>query len=348
MFRIYKKLAINLAVVVGISLAGIGSTSVAWAKDGTADVKNITVLLWGTTWTIMGETLAKKFEQETGIKVRPVTQASSGEGLIKLRLMKDKPSVDVWFTTKSVAERASSEAGLFADLPVASMSNLDNLMEGALHRKYVGLYYYPLLVLWREDLVKGGLKSWEDLWSRPDLAGKVAIPDMNMFQAQFLLVANRLGGGQEPDITQGLKKIAQLKPQIGLIYASDSQARQAVASGQVAALVTNTKRIKELRDAGFSIGAISPAPSPVGMDVMMLVNGPKQAAAAKFIDFLMRESSQKIVAERLFMGPVKTSVHPSAELAEILPHAKDTVEFNDVMINSKIGDWMEQFNKTVN
>src|SRR5690606_2870100 len=122
------------------------------------------------------------------------------EGLIKLRLMKDKPLVDVWFTTKSVAERASSAAHLFADIPVTSMQNLDNLMDGALHRKYVGLYYYPLLVLWREDLLKGNITSWNDLWTRSDLKGKVAIPDMNMFQAQFLLVANRLGDGNEPNI----------------------------------------------------------------------------------------------------------------------------------------------------
>ncbi|WP_167670699.1 ABC transporter substrate-binding protein [Allopusillimonas ginsengisoli] len=344
MARVYKFI-IGVIAGVGIGVGCLNSNSFA---SSPSDVKEISVLLWGTTWTILGESLAKEFEKETGIKVRPVTQASSGEGLIKLRFMKDKPLVDVWFTTKSVAERASSDTQLFADIPVASMQNLDNLMDGALRRKYVGLYYYPLLVLWREDLLKEDITSWEDLWTRNDLKGKVGIPDMNMFQAQFLLVANRLGDGQEPDIMNGFQRIRELKPQIGLIYGSDSQARQAVASGQIAALVTNSKRVKELREAGFSIGAVSPAPSPVGMDVMMIINGPKQEAAAKFVDFLMRESSQKIVAERLFMGPVNNAVHPAQELAEILPQAADTVEFDDAMINSNIGKWMEQFNKTVN
>src|SRR5258708_9443749 len=136
------------ALALGIVLSALGLGGAA-AQD-----KRITILVWGTTWQGVLQKAGEDFAKQTGIKVEVATQTTSGEGLTKLQAMKAHPTVDIWFTTDSVAERAVKDTDMFAPLPTAAMSNWASVPDNAKRERWVGFYGYPVGIVYRTALVK--------------------------------------------------------------------------------------------------------------------------------------------------------------------------------------------------
>ena len=314
---------------------------------GSAGAQNqITIQIWGTTWQSVMQSLAGEFEKSTGIKVVPVTQASSGEGLVRLQNMRDAPTIDVYFTTSSVAERAVTDKKLFLPLPKAALSNLGNVIAGASAESWVAAYYYPVSIIWRPDLVKQPITSWSDLWD-PRFAKKLGIPSVNMYQARMLLVAALLNGGSVTNVEPGFAALQKLKPNVALFYSSDAAARQALAQGEIAVLIGPPSQAKRMRDQGVPVDIVSPKPAPMLFDVMTLVNTPRAVQAARLIDFVLSKSSQDQISEKLNMAPVHKDSKPAAEVARALPKSGDAVAFDEGPINANIAAWNERFNREV-
>ncbi len=314
---------------------------------GAAHAQNqITIQIWGTTWQSVMQSLAGEFEKQSGIKVIPVTQASSGEGLVRLQNMRDAPTIDVYFTTSSVAERAVTDKKLFLPLPRAAMSNLGSVIPGASAESWVAAYYYPVSIIWRPDLVKQPIKSWSELWD-PRFAKKLGIPSVNMYQARMLLVASILNGGSVTNVEPGFAALKNLKPNVAMFYSSDAAARQALAQGEIAVLIGPPSQAKRMRDQGVAVDIVSPKPAPMLFDVMTLVNTPRAAQAARFIDFVLSKGAQDQISEKLNMAPVHKDSKPAAELARALPAAGDAVAFDEGPINANIAAWNERFNREI-
>jgi putative spermidine/putrescine transport system substrate-binding protein len=311
-----------------------------------ADTKSITVLTWGTTWQTAIQPASEMFEKATGIKVNVVTQSSSGEGLVKLQAMKDKPTIDVWFTTSSVAERAAEDQKLFAPLPSKEMKNWGDVIPGATNADYVAAYYYPLSIIYRPDMVSTPITSWQQLWDQK-YKNKLGIPNMSMFQGRMLLVAALINGGSETNVDPGFDALKRLKPNVVMFYGSDAQARQALAQGEIAVLVAPPSQAKRMTDQGIKVSVISPQPTPMMYDVMMLVRSGNEPLAAKFIDFMIGQDAQHLISERLNMGPVNRNVPPAESLKAALPKSGDGVTFSEQKLNLNIGPWTERFNKEV-
>ncbi len=306
----------------------------------------ITIQIWGTTWQSVVQSLAAEFEKQSGIKVVPVTQASSGEGLVRLQNMRDAPTIDVYFTTSSVAERAVADRKLFLPLPKASMQNLGTVVPGAVTEAWVAAYYYPVSIMWRPDIIKQPIKSWSDLWD-PRFAKKLGIPSVNMYQARMLLVAAMLNGGGLANIEPGFTALKALKPNVAMFYSSDAAARQALAQGEIAVLVGPPSQAKRMRDQGVAVDIVSPKPAPMLFDVMTLVNTPRAAQAARFIDFMLSKSAQDQISEKLNMFPVHKDSKPGPELSRALPASGDAVAYDEGPINANISAWNERFNREV-
>jgi putative spermidine/putrescine transport system substrate-binding protein len=316
--------------------------------SGVAQAQNqITVQVWGTTWQSVMQSLAQEFEKQSGIKVVPVTQASSGEGLVRLQNMRDAPTIDVSFTTSSVAERAVTDKKLFLPLPKASMPNLAAVgIPGAVSESWVAAYYYPVSIIWRPDLVKQPITSWSELWD-PRFARKLGIPSVSMYQARMLLVSATLNGGGVANVEPGFTALKALKPNVGLFYSSDAAARQALAQGEIAVLIGPPSQAKRMRDQGVPVDIVSPKPAPMMFDVMTLVNTPRAAQGARFIDFVLSRSSQDAISEKLNMAPVHKDSKPAPEVARALPKPGDAVAFDEGPINANIAAWNERFNREV-
>lgn len=307
-----------------------------------AQEKKLTVQIWGTTWQSVIQSISEAFQKRTGVSVAAVTQSSSGEGLVRLQSMRQKPTIDVWFTTSPVANRASNDTELFAPIPSQGMSNL-SLIDPSAHSKYwVAAYYYPVGIIYRPDMVKEPIKSWEDLWDKR-FAKKLALPNMNMYQAAMLMVAAEMNGGGIDNIEPGFDALAKLRPNVALFYGSDAQARQALAQGEASVLVGPPSQAKRVRDQGVEVKMISPKPAPMSFDVMMIVKSGNEATAAQFIDFVGSTEMQRLISEKLGMGPVNKNAAPAPEMIASLPKAGDGVAFDDAKINANIGAWNERF-----
>jgi putative spermidine/putrescine transport system substrate-binding protein len=326
------------AMVVAIASAGF---SAALAQE-----KSITVLVWGVTWQSAISSVSEEYTKKTGVKVNFVTEASSGEGLVKLQVMRAQPTVDVWFTTASVADRAASDGELLARLPKDKISNLAMLAPGFVSDKYVAVYTYPLSIIYRTDLVDKPITGWQDLW-QPRFAGKLAVPSMGMYQARMLAIAAAVNGGSTTDADKGFEMLAKLKPNVAVFYGSDAQARQALAQGEVSVLVAPPSQAKRMEDAGVPIKILSPKGSPMNADVVTIVHGGQEATAADYINFLLEKTSNEAIAKSLNMGAVNRESKQPASLADALPKAGDEIVLDEGFINKNIGAWTDRFNRDI-
>lgn len=321
----------------GALAVGLHAMAPAQAADD-----SLNVMIWGATWQSAIDEVSQGFTKDTGVKVNLVSQASSGEGLAKLQAMRDKPTVDVWFTTASVATRAMEDKQLFDQLPTELMPNLKELVSGSATAYYAPIYSYPTSIIYRTDLVAEPITSWADLWD-PRFKKKLGMPDMGFFQGRLLMIAAGKDGGDPMDEKRGFEELEKLKPNVVLFFASDSQARQALAQGEASVMVGPTSHAKRIADAGFPVKVVSPRPTVMNYDVMMIVRGGKEDTAAKYINYLLSAPVNEEVAAKLGMAAVNVNSEQPADLKGMLPKAEDQYVPDEAVVNEHIARWIDIF-----
>jgi putative spermidine/putrescine transport system substrate-binding protein len=338
MIKTIGRLAV--AAIVAFSMGVVAS--VAQAQD-----KKITLLIWSSTWNGLIKPLAEQFTKETGIAVDIEVQASSMEGLVKVQAMRGKPTADVWFVAQGVAERAASDPGLLAPMPVAGLSNWNDLIPGAASPTFAAAYYFPFGIVYRPDLVPGGtITSWEQLWG-PSFENKLAVPVPSFFAGRMILVAALLADGSIDNVDPGIEKLKQLKKNVAFWFNSDPQARKALAQGEVSVMVTSSSTVKTLADQGVTVKMVSPKPAPIIFEGVTILKGGKEDLAAQFVNYVISQSWQKVITEVWNMGPVNKHVMPAGKFADVLPKPGDAVTFDENIINARVGAWTEKFNQAI-
>ncbi len=325
----------TISLIAAIMMAGP-----AFAQD------SITVQSWGFTWDMGLRAVADKFTEETGIEVVAVPQSSSTEGLVKLQGMKANPTIDVWFTTASVAARAETDAELFAPIDAAALTNVPDLIPGAYTASWVAAYYYPISIIYRTDMVDPPIATWSDLWDER-FKSTLAVPPIETYQARFLMIASLINGGSIDNVDPGFAALKALKPNVATWYQSDSDGRKALAMGEVSVLVAPPGLAKGLVDDGVEVNIVSPDPTPVMFDVMMLVNTPRKYLGQKFIDYVIAAQSQTMLAGGQDAAPVNTKAETSPDLIAAMPMAEYQVTFDEKKINAGVPGWTERFTAEV-
>jgi putative spermidine/putrescine transport system substrate-binding protein len=312
-----------------------------------AQERKITLLIWSSTWNGLIKPLAEQFTKETGIAVDIEVQASSMDGLVKVQAMRGKPTADVWFVAQVVAQRAASDPGLLAPMPVAKMSNWADIVPGGSSPTFAAAYYCPFGIVYRPDLVPGGkITSWEELWG-PGFENKLALPVPAFHTGRMILVASLLNGGSIDNIDPGLAKLKAIKKNVAFWYNSDPQARKALAQGEISVMVTSSSTIKTLADQGVKVEMVSPKPAPIIFEGVTILKGGKEEMAAQFVNRILSPEWQKIITEVWNMGPSNRKVAPAGTFAKVLPKPGDEVTFDESLINQRLGAWTEKFNQVV-
>lgn len=329
-----------------LGLAGAGGSLLVMPHLARAQAEEITIQIWGTTWTGSMRRVSQMFEQKTGIKVNVSTQANAAEGLVRLQSMRQAPNIDVWFTTNSVADRVKGDAQLFKTLDYTKLPAAAAIEPGARNSGWVGLYFYPLGIVWRSDMLADPITSWKELWE-PRFAQKLCVPSMNMFQARMLLVAATINGGGISNVEPGFEALKRLKPNVVAWYSSDNTARQGLAQGEYPILIAPPAALKRMIDSNVPARMISPPPAPMMYDVMMQVNTAKAEMSAAFIDFCLGQEAQEIIAQGQGMAPVHPNAKPLDEIAQAVPASSDRVTYDDSIINANIAAWNERFNREI-
>ena len=337
----YRSFAAILAAA--LTLAGLtASPRAALALD-----RKVNVMMFGSTWEKVFKPLAPAFKQETGIEIVPVIENSSIEGLAKIQAMRDKPSVDVWFTGESVGLRAATDKGLFVPLPKDKIPNLTKLIPGSHGDMFVAYWYFPVGIVYRPDLVPGGkITSWNDLFT-PAFRNEVALPTPTVYPGRALLVASLLNGGSIDNVEPGLKFLAAHKNDIAMFNSSDTNSRRALARGEVWAMMGSPSAVKELADQGIPAAMVSPKPTPLIFEGMMMVKSGNEDVAAEFINRALAEDWQAHMTNVYNLGPVNKNVAPAAALLSAMPKEGDAVTFDEGVINERLGTWTDKFNAAI-
>lgn len=308
--------------------------------------REITVMAWGTTWEQALKTVATDFQKKTGIKVVQVTQSGSADGLARLQSMRHAPKIDIWFSTASLASRATADKQLFSSIPPSALSNASDLLKGSIADGWVAAYYYPLTIVYRPSLVKTPPVTWKDLW-KPEYKSALAVPDVQTYAARMLLLSATVHGGGLDNVEPGFKAFKELRPNIGMFYGPDSDARRALAQGEVSMLVSPPNQVKPLQEAGIDVKIVAPKPAPVLHDVMTLVNTSKKDMALQFMNYVISPEAQTIITEQYNMAPVNRKVKPTAMLEPVLPKEEDQAVYDDQKINAQIGAWNNRFKSEI-
>jgi len=312
-----------------------------------AQARRVSVLTFGSTWERVLKPLAPQLQQDTGIELVPVIEASAVEGLARLQASRAKPGVDVWFAGEAVAMRAATDNGLLLPLPTDKMPNLAKLMPGSHNAMFVAYWYFPVGIVYRPDLVPGGrVTSWNDLF-QPAFRNEVALPAPSVYPGRAILVAALLNGGSIDNVKPGIEFLGRMRDQVAMFHSSDTVARRALARGEVWAIMGSPSAVKELADQGIPVAMICPKPTPLIFEGMTLVNNGNADAAATFINRSLAADWQKFMTDVYNLGPVNTEVKPAEALAKVMPAPEDAVSFDEAKINERLGTWTEQFNAAI-
>ncbi|MFA5664468.1 extracellular solute-binding protein [Castellaniella sp.] len=311
-----------------------------------ASAETINVKAWGITWEQGLQEIADAFTKETGIKVNPIPQTSSTEGLVQISQNRANPNVDVWFTTSSVAARAQNDTELFAKIDLDALTNKDDIISSGISENWVGAYYYPLNVVYRGDAVDAPITKWEDLWNE-GYKNNIAAPAFEMYQGRLLVLASVLNGGDITNIDPGFDALKRLAPNVSVWFPSDSDARKAIATGEVDILVATPVFKEALAEDVDNLQMVIPAPTPITYDVMMLVNTPKKDSATKFIDYVLNKDAQEKLAAGHFSVPVNRKAQAPEEISGLMPAEDQLISIDEVILNEHADEWSRRFHSEI-
>lgn len=335
-------------ILRGLAIAASVATSLVLSvSDAGAQGRQVKVMTFGSTWERVLKPLAPAFKQETGIEIVPVIENSSAEGLAKIQASRAAPGVDVWFTGEAIAIRAATDKELFVPLPKDRIPNLAKLMPGAAKDMFVAYWYFPTGIVYRPDLVPGGkIESWSALFT-PPFRNAIALPAPTVYPGRTILIAALLNGGSIDDVKPGIDFLGREKDQVAMYNSSDTNARRALARGEIMAMIGSPSAVKELADQNIPVAMVSPKPTPLIFEGMMMVKNGNEDAAATFINRSLAADWQKHMTDVYNLGPVNTEVTPAAALVNVLPTPENAVTFDEAKINEHLGEWTEAFNKAI-
>lgn len=333
--------------VLAASALAAGLLALGGLQSAMAQEKVLRVMTYGSTWEKVLKPKAAEFLKKTGYKIEPVIQNSSSEGLAKIQASRAKPGVDIWFTGEAIAHRAATDKDLFLDIPVDKIPNLKKVMPGTVQKKFVPFWYFPTGIVYRTDLVPGGkVTSWQELFT-PPFKNKISLPAPTVYAGRIVLLASLLNGGSIDNIKPGIEFLHKNRNQVAMFHSADSAARKALASGEIIAMFGSPSAAKEMLDKGIPAAMVSPKPTPITIEGMMIVNNGDINAAAEFINWSLSDEIQKFMTDVYNLAPVNVDVEPAAELKAILPSKENAVRFDEAKINQNLGAWTEEFNAAV-
>lgn len=234
--------------------------------------------------------VAKGFEEKTGVKVEQF-QGTTGEILARLEAEKANPVADVVILASWSDGLSMQKKG---ELMTYKPQNADKLSKDFLdnEKQLVGYSASAVGVIYNKTVIPELAADWADLAS-PEYAGKLAIPDPEKSGAckDFLAgFVNAYGW----DALEGMAKNGMKVP------GANKAALEAVTTGEVGILVAGVdynaySSIKKGEPLAiyYPKGGTVVNPRPA----MIMKSAPDAANAKLFMDYLLSDDVQKMVAD---------------------------------------------------
>ncbi|MCM8533900.1 MAG: iron ABC transporter substrate-binding protein [Lentisphaeraceae bacterium] len=338
----YFLLAITL-FLLGACDSKKGNEAATPATDGAAsteaEVKEL--LVYSGRKEVYAKPLFELFEKKTGIKivVKPGKTTALANTLIT---EKENSPADIFFAQDSSNLGALSAAGVIAELPEAITNKVDSRFRSP-KNEWVGTSGRARVLVYNKDMVKAEdlPKTMQDL-TDPKWKGKLGWAPKNGSFQSHLTAMIQVDGAEKT--TAWLKA---MKANGIADYPKNSPIVKAVAEGKIAAGLVNHyylyKIRKDMKEAEKAENHFF-ADGDVGMfvnisGVAVVKASKKQAAAQKFVDFLLSKEAQEIFKEENFEYPLAASVEAYKDLKplkEINPVKCDLGDLDKIENTQKV------------
>jgi iron(III) transport system substrate-binding protein len=277
---------------IGVALAVLALTG------GTAGAQQLTVYTAGPAG--LANKLAKGFEQKTGIKVS-IFQATTGQIMARLAAEKANPQADVlvsasWDSAvdmKAQGELMAYESPNAAAVP-AALRDTHYVAQGAA----------ALAIIWNPKSGKPRPSDWDDL-AKPEYKDAVTMPDPASSGSAYGMVR---GLAAHPAF--GWKFFESLKAGGTIVPGANAQALNPVMQGAKAAVMGGVDYISlGAKAKGEAIEVIYPTSGTVleARPAMILKTAKNPAGAKQFMDYMLSDEGQKMVAATLLL-PARADV----------------------------------------
>ncbi len=283
---------------------------VALASAQGQDIKGSTLVVYTPNEEGMLQSLIPVFEANTGVTVQLIT-AGTGELYSRIRSEAGNPQGGVMFGGGAAQAAVNSE--LWAEY--TSPGDADMVAAG---KNTTGAFTpYQAdgsnLLVNTEALAKAGVEitSYADLL-QPELKGKIAFGDPTGSSSAFAQLTNMLkavGGDYESEASWGY--VTSLVDQLdGISIGSSSQVAQDVANGEYIVGLTYEPLSLNFVLSGAPVEIVYPAEGAAFLPatVQIIKGGPNEPAAKAFIDFIISEQGQTIIAEETAGRPLREGV----------------------------------------
>ncbi|WDR06840.1 extracellular solute-binding protein [Devosia rhodophyticola] len=280
----------------------------AHAQD--SSIAGSTLVVYTPNEEGMLDNLIPVFESGTGATVQLIT-AGTGELYQRIRSEAGSPQGDVMFG--GGAAQANANIELWGEY----VSPEDGAMVAAGKNKTGFFTPYQAdgsnLLVNTEAAAAAGVEitSYADLLA-PELKGKIAFGDPTASSSAFAQLTNMLkavGGDYESEASWGY--VSALVTQLdGISIGSSSQVAKDVAAGEYIVGLTYEPLSLNYVLSGAPVEIVYPKEGAAFLPatIQVIKGGPNTAAAQAFIDFVISEEGQTIIAEKTAGRPLRDGV----------------------------------------
>mgnify|MGYP000910558229 FL=1 len=344
--------------ILSLVLTGVLSASLlvgCKAKDNSAGSDKLIISTWGLNEDVLKKEIFEPFAEEHGVEV----VLEVGNNSDRLTKMKNNPNsnIDITYLAESFSEQGI-EAGIFEKLDYSKIPNAQKINEKAKYTVENG--YGPAYTLNSIGIVVDPtsnieINSWEDLW-KPELKGKIAIPDINTTNGAAVvdIAATKAG----VDITEdngeaAFKELEKLKPNVVKTYSKSSDLANMFSSGEIVAAIASDFAFETIQKAKPEvINVIPESGTYLNFNTINInANSKNKDLAYEFINYVLSDEVQERAAKALNDAPINTDVKLNEEDAKNLAYGdivKNAKTIDYKVVNPLMNDWINKWNRVMN
>ena len=311
---------------------GILFTSCGDAVQNTKADENI-VVVYNCNAEDWAASIAKEFQEETGIQVR-LTSGSSDELMTRVRTEQECPHGDVIWGGTAIAY-VSLESYLEPYVSPEKAAILPDFV--CTNNTFYHMTMGPYVIAYNTDLVSeaDAPKGWRDLLD-PKFHGRIALADPAKSTSSYdvlLTMMDALGGN--PDIIGAVAENLD-----GRIIGSSAEQIKALSDGEYAVTATFEEPVLKYIASGAHIKIVYPQEGTAvsAGSVAIIKNAPHTENAKRFLNFLMsRQVHERLGAYEFRSTRADVSappnLHPLSEIHYTRFDTQRAVSFRDEFLS---------------
>ncbi|AEE16731.1 ABC transporter substrate-binding protein [Treponema brennaborense] len=253
--------------------------------------------------------LTELFTERTGIRVTYL-RAATGELVNRVIAERKSPQADVLLGGPSSLHIAAAEKGALSPYrsPVSASFPAYTKDPAGVWNGFCVLTLGIGINTDRFEKKFPGKKLpavWDDL-TDPDFKDEIVMTDPASSSTAYLFVQNQL---QRLGYDAGWEYLLKLSPLVGQFPSSGGAPPKLVGTGEYAIGIAYVHALAKYKAQGFPVQIIAPPQSAGEVDAVSVIkNGPNEANARAFIDFLLSEEAQTLFASLSYTTPVNPAV----------------------------------------